>query len=286
MKIDLHTHSTASDGQYTPTELIMRAAQKELKLFAITDHDTVCGLSEAMQAACSLNVPFVPGIEISTQQGEEIHIVGLGIDFNSELLQTKCEQFMTERMQRGDRIVAYLQGKGIDITLDEVEKFSNDGSLGRPHFARFLCEHGYVHSNQEAFDRYLNTTEFHKKTDRVKPTPQEAIALIHAAGGKAVLAHPGLLKMGKVWQETLIHQLAEAGLDALECYYFKHTPKQVKFYRKLALQNSLAISCGSDFHGEKVKPDVPFGMKMTEHTDLLLSFELNSFCFFPHNGAE
>ncbi len=264
MRIDFHTHSTASDGQYTPSQLVEMAKEKELEKFAITDHDTVEGIKEAREKALELGVDFVAGIEISTHKGEEIHIVGLGIDENNPRLVEECSRYMEERVSRGQRICDFLTEKGIPVTLAEAEKVAGDGSLGRPHFARILQEKGVVKTRQEAFDRYLNTAEFHQKTDRLKPSPSEAIELIHEAGGKAVLAHPGLLKMGKRWQESLIHELTEAGLDGIEVFYNKHTFVQTKFYKKLALDGGLEFSCGSDYHGEKVKPNVMFGMEIDD----------------------
>ncbi len=264
MRLDLHTHSTASDGQYSPREMVQKAKAAGLELYALTDHDTVAGQAEAIEAAKELGVNYVPGIEISTHDGEEIHMLGLYIDPCNEELIAKCQYFMEDRLGRGERIISFLQEKGIAITLEEVQALAGEGSLGRPHFAEFLQGHGYVKSRQEAFDRYLNTREFHQKTDRLKPSPEEAIALIHQAGGKAVLAHPGLLKMGKRWQESLISGLTEAGLDGIEAFYHKHTFMQTKYYKKLANQYGLAVSCGSDFHGEKVKSNVPFGMELDE----------------------
>ena len=264
MKLDLHTHSTASDGQYSPTELIVKAKEKELELYAITDHDTVDGIKEARDKAKELGVNFVPGIEISTQKGEEIHVLGLYIDENCPKLLKACSDFMESREGRGKRICQFLEGKGIKITEEEAMKAAGTGSLGRPHFAQILQERGIVKTRQEAFERFLDTSEFHKKTDRIKPSPEDAIALIHEAGGVAILAHPGLLKMGKRWQESLVKELKEAGLDAIECFYNKHTYMQIKYYKKLAREHGLMVSCGSDFHGEKVKPNVSFGMEISD----------------------
>ena len=242
MKLDLHTHSTASDGQYSPAEMVQKAKDAELELYALTDHDTVAGQKEVIAKAKELGVHYIPGIEISTQEGEEIHILGLFIDPDNKILLEKCQIFEEDRRNRGKKIVAFLQEKGIDISLEEVQKIAGNGSLGRPHFAEFLLEQGYVNSKKEAFTRYLNTQEFHRKAERIKPSPVEAIELIHQAGGKAVLAHPGLLKMGKQWQEELTTKLATAELDGIECFYQKHTFMQIKFYLKLAKEHHLAIT--------------------------------------------
>lgn len=274
MFLDLHTHSTASDGQYCPADLILKAKEKHLLVIAITDHDTVDGISEAKEAAIAAEVNFIPGIEISTALGEEIHVLGYYVDEKNKQLQSACEEFMDSRKARGNRIAEYLMEKGISVDLDEIKESAGEGSLGRPHFAKYLQEHGYVKTRQEAFTRYLNTPDFHKKTDRIKPTPQEAIRLIHEAGGKAVIAHPGLLKMGKAWQESLFSCLKEAGLDGIEAYYGKHTFQQTKLYRNLAVKFGLKITCGSDFHGEQVKPSVGFGMEFPDmYKDLLIIYE-------------
>lgn len=262
MIIDLHTHSTASDGQYTPTELVHLAKEKGIELFALTDHDTVEGIREARIAAQEEQLPFIAGIEISTRKEEEIHMVGLGIDETNPTLTAATQRYMEDRLNRGIVITRYLRSIGVCVDYEEVKAMAGEGSVGRPHFAQYLMEHGYVHSRQEAFDRYINTPSFHKETDRVLPLPEEAIQLIHEAGGKAILAHPGLLKMGKRWQEDLLYQLKAAGLDGIEVYYSKHSKAQIKYYLSLAKKYDLMISAGSDFHGEKVKPDVLIGVKL------------------------
>lgn len=260
MLIDLHTHSSASDGQYTPAELIMLAKKKNVSVIALTDHDTVSGIKEARACAKEMDQPFIAGIEISTRKEEEIHIVGLGIDEDHPRLLAVTEKLMQDRLNRGNVIVEYLGKLGIEIDFDEVKRLAGEGSVGRPHFAEYLQKHGYVRSRQEAFERYIDTPPFHKETDRILPSPEEAIALIHDAGGKAVLAHPGLLKMGKRWQEDFIYHLKKNGLDAIEVYYSKYSKAQEKYYRSLAMRYALEISIGSDFHGELVKPDVKLGM--------------------------
>lgn len=264
MKLDLHTHSTVSDGQYTPSELVEMAKKNGLKMYALTDHDTIAGIEEARRRAGELGVNFIPGIEISTHKGEEIHMLGLFIDEQCSDLINACQAYRERRIGRGERICAFLKEKGIEITKEELREIEGKASLGRPHFAKILQERGIVKTRQEAFGRYLDTAEFHRKTDGQKPAPEEAIEIIHRAGGLAVLAHPGLLKMGKRWQESLIKGLKEAGLDGIESFYNKHTYMQKKYYRKLAEENGLMISCGSDFHGEKVKPNVNFGMELAD----------------------
>ena len=175
MYIDLHTHTTASDGQYTPSELVTMAKEKNIELLSITDHDTVSGLKEAVEAAHRCNIDFIPGIEISTHMGVEIHILGFYVDYKNKILVEKCEEYERSRSNRAIRICDYLNGIGIPVVLDEVEKYAGDGSIGRPHFAQWLQEHDYVQTRKEAFSRYLDTPRFKAATERTKPTPEEAI---------------------------------------------------------------------------------------------------------------
>ena len=264
MRLDLHTHSTASDGQYSPAELVQMAKDHKLNIFSITDHDTIKGQKEAIRSANELGVPFVPGVEISSFDGEEIHVVGLGIDAENEVLVAECEEFINSRDNRGEVICEYLNQLGIPVSMDDIRKIANGANIARPHFAAYLQEHGYVTERKEAFKKYLDTKEFHEATDRKLPSVERSIELIHGAGGKAILAHPGLLRMPVEEQFTLVKKWKEAGLDAIECCYQKHTEEQTALYYSWAKELDLAISCGSDFHGEAVKPDVPFGMELVD----------------------
>ena len=148
--------------------------------------------------------------------------------------------------------------------MEEIRRDAEGKVIARPHFAAYLVKHGYVGSTKEAFDRYLNTQDFHKEVTRVKPTPEEAIELIHQAGGKAVLAHPGQLKKNWDEREFFIASLKRAGLDGMECYYDKHTPADTEKFLALARKFHLGTSCGSDYHGIHVKPDVKLGMRYDE----------------------
>ncbi len=262
MLLDLHIHTTASDGQYTPSEIVEMAKQKKLYIIAVTDHDTVSGIAEAGEKAKELGILFVPGIEISTQKQEEIHILGYGIDETNPELVECCRVWEESRVGRGRRICAFFERRNIPVKLDEVKTIAGTGSMGRPHFARWLQEHGYVRGRKEAFERFLDTPEFHAETDRVKPTPEEAIAFIHRAGGKAVLAHPGLLRMNIDEQKKLVEALKDNGLDGVECFYSRHNTELTEYYLSLAERYNLKVSAGSDFHGEKVKPDVELGISI------------------------
>lgn len=271
MKLDLHMHSTASDGQYTPAQLMNLCKEKHLEVVALTDHGTINGVKEAKAEAKRIGIKFISGIEISTRvdNKEEVHIVGLDIDEDNPTLIEKTRQFMESRNNRGEVITKYLKSIGIEVDYEEVKQIAGS-SMGRPHFAEYLQKHGYVNSRNEAFERYLDTRAFHEATDRKLPTQKDAIELIHEAGGIAILAHPGLLKMSKANQEMFIQELKSYGLDGLEAFYSKYTRAQERFYCELANKYGLSISIGSDFHGEEIKKDVELGMELTDEKKSLL----------------
>ena len=261
--IDLHTHTINSDGELTPYELLAQAKAIGCTRIAITDHDNIGGIAEARKVAEEIGIEFIPGIEISTQEKEEVHMLGLGIDETNEALRQKCQEFADSRERRAELICGFLNRRNIPVTMEEIREVAAGEVIGRPHFALYMERNGYVANCPEAFARYLNTPAFHAEVNRQKPSPEEAIELIHGAGGKAVLAHPGLLKKNWYEVEMFIKTLKEAGLDGVECIYQKHTPATEKRFLEIAKKYNLATSCGSDFHGIHVKPDVPLGMKVT-----------------------
>lgn len=264
MKLDLHVHTTASDGQYGPRQIIEMAKKERLSYIAITDHDTVDGIEEARQSARMNDVNMIAGIEISTMDKEEVHMLGLGIDEKSTVLKQACENYKKERLGRGERVCSFLEKRGIPVDWQEIRTIAGDGSIGRPHFAEYLMRHGYVKTKNDAFTKYLDTKVFHMETDRILPTTEEAIDLIHQSGGVAVLAHPGLLKFGGWEFDEFLKRLVASGLDGMECIYSRHNSNQVKTFLGLAQQYGLGISAGSDFHGEPVKSDVMLGMEIEE----------------------
>ncbi len=272
MRIDLHTHSNASDGQYSPKELVELVNKENIDLFSLTDHDTISGLYEAESVAEELGIQFIHGIEISSQDSEEIHILGYNIDFYNNELKRICDLYSEERDNRGEKICFYLKEKGIDVDYSEVKEYAKEGVVGRPHFARYLIEHKVVNNRNEAFQKYLDTPEFKLKTDRKKPLPREAIDLIHYAGGEAVLAHPGLYHMDDVRKKALIKKLSIYGLDGVECFYSRHSREETELYLSWIREFDIKTTCGSDFHGEKVKSDICLGMEynVKKYQDLLL----------------
>lgn len=270
MRFDLHTHTTASDGQYCPSDMIDKATKAGLAYYAITDHDTIGGIEEAIRKVEQdkpSSFRFLPGIEISTQDAVEIHVVGLGIDHRSPALVAACERFKADRDARGVRICDYLGKLGVDIEYESVKRLAGESNLGRPHFAAYLLQNGYVSDKREAFRRYLDTPEFHAAVDRILPKPEESIALIHAAGGVAILAHPGIYDLSEDSLEDLIVRVKKLGMDGIECYYSKHSEEQTQRYLRYAEKYDMIVSGGSDFHGERVKPDVTLGMEIDGELD-------------------
>lgn len=259
--IDLHTHSTASDGQYTPIELVQLAKKAGITVLALTDHDTTAGLYEAYKTALELGINFINGIELDTKYPNikgNFHILGYNIDPKHKALSATCANFAEQRLERANRIFTYLESHGIKLNREKVFEYAGKGVITRPHFARVMHEDGYVSCTQEAFDKYLDTSEF-QKIDRPKPHPKDAIKMITDAGGIAVLAHPSQLKLGNISLSDLLCELKSYGLSGLECYYSTNTPEQTEYYINLAKKYSLYITGGSDFHGDKIKPDIKLG---------------------------
>lgn len=253
---DLHTHSSASDGQYTPSELVNLVKKAGLELLAVTDHDTLDGLEEAVEAGKSAGVRVVPGIELSAKEYDTFHILGYGFSPSAPELKELCRRMKARREERTDRLILFLKEKGLDISRAEVEEIAGGGVLGRPHFAQAMVKRGYVGTNREAFDRYLDTDEFHRRVDQGKPPVRECIETIRASGGMASLAHPYQIGLDDGALAELVGRLAGFGLEAIECYYPRHTQAQTAFYLELARRYGLHATGGSDFHGERVKPDV------------------------------
>lgn len=256
MTADLHTHSTASDGQYTPAELVRLAKGQGLELLALTDHDTTDGIAEAVQSGEKLELRVIRGIELSAREYPTFHLLGYGIDPEAPALSVLCREMKAGRDARSGRIIDFLREQGIDISLAEVEELSGGKIIGRPHFAQVLTRHGYVANNREAFDRYLDTKEFHRRVERPKPPAKACVEAIKAAGGKVSLAHPYQIGVDDGTLEGIVRELCGWGLDAIECYYPQYTPEQQCFYLHLAEKYQLHITGGSDFHGERVKPGV------------------------------
>lgn len=256
MTADLHTHSTASDGQYAPGELVRLAGERGIAVLALTDHDTLDGTAEAVRAGKDLGLRVLPGVELGAAEYENLHILGYCVSGGPSALTELCGKFKAGRDERKFRILDFLREKGCVLTLEEVEEIAGGNIIGRPHFAQAMVRRGYVETNREAFDRFLDTAEYHSKVKRFKAGARTCLEAIRSAGGKASLAHPYQMGLREEALEALVRQLRDWGLDALECYYPRHTPEQTAQYLRLAGKYSLHVTGGSDFHGERVKPDV------------------------------
>ncbi|MBN2017378.1 MAG: PHP domain-containing protein [Candidatus Cloacimonetes bacterium] len=256
MKLDLHTHSTASDGTLTPQELVREAHRLKLEYLSLTDHDTIDGLSLISDIPEGLH--FINGVEISAEFPKTLHILGYGFDRNNEGLHQTLKELQDFRLNRNKKMIENMKALGFDITLDELEKEAGGVLIGRPHFANLFARKGYVSSYQEAFDKYL---------DKGKPLylnkkrlhPKKAINLILDAGGIPVIAHPYQTKLDDQHLENLVAELNSYGLMGIEVYYSQHTPEQVTFYTHLAIKYGLLTTAGSDYHGS-TKPNIHLGM--------------------------
>lgn len=259
--IDLHVHSNRSDGTYSPKELVDYAMKKGLTAFALTDHDTVEGLEEALAYAKNLpNAPeVIPGIEFSTEyEGRDIHIVGLAIDYKTPEFAAHLQHFVDSRITRNQKMCALLQEAGINITYEKLLEEFPDAVITRAHYARYLFNHGYIKSMPEAFERYVGD-HCPYFVPREKVTPVQAVELILKAGGIPILAHPVLYRMSDSRLEKLVAELKEAGLIGIEAVYSTYNAGEEKQMRALASKYRLLISGGSDFHGSN-KPDIDLGV--------------------------
>lgn len=256
--IDLHTHSTASDGTLTPTELVKHASECGVSALALTDHDTVSGLQEAIAAGKKYGVEVIPGCELSVSYHTGfMHLIGLFLPEHPNNLDTALARLIDNRNSRNDLILQKLHGLGIDITPEELAAKAGDGSVGRPHIAQLLMEKGYVRTIQNAFTDYLGD-KGKAYVPKEKLTPERAIRLLKDEGATVILAHPFTLQMDYEGLYHALKELKEMGLDGLECHYTEHSDKMTKEYAGLAYRLKLAVSGGSDFHGS-VKPHVQLG---------------------------
>lgn len=254
--IDLHTHSTASDGIYSPTELLQRAKDIGLRILALTDHDTTGGLEEAAQAAAKLDIDFLPGIEINTDvAGGEVHVLGYFPEFQRPAFQAVLKVLRDARERRGQRMVELLNEHGINVSWDRVRAIAQ-GAVGRPHVAKALLEAGYVQTIGEAFDKYIGTGCY-AYVPRYRLTPEDAVHLIASANGLPVMAHPVDLP-GLDELRNWLPGLKEAGMVGLETYYGPYTPEDEQALRALADEYDLIPTGGTDFHGPGIHP-TPLG---------------------------
>ncbi|ODN29861.1 PHP domain-containing protein [Fervidobacterium thailandense] len=268
MLVDLHTHSTASDGTYHPNELVERAKLLGLEVLAITDHDTISAFEQLNEKYYDdPKILVVKGVEISAEYvTDSLHI--LGYNFKDDaMIQRVLKELLDYRNKRNEMILEKMNAHGFHATMDELRRIARGEAIGRPHFARLMLEKGYVKSLDEAFEKYLaDGGIFFVEKRRLKPA--EAIELIKSAGGIAVLAHPYELLRGKPsgendWDylENMVKTLVRNGLDGLEVFYSTHTMTQTDDLLRLAKKYGLLVTAGSDYHGGN-RPGVSLGMNV------------------------
>lgn len=257
-QIDLHTHTTCSDGSKTPKELIDYALTKGLGIIAITDHDTISGLDEAINYAADKDIEVVPGIELSTEfDGHDIHIVGLGIDYQAPGFENLLAKFVEERDERNVKMCRLLTEHGIPMSYDVLQERFPGSVITRAHYARYMLEQGYTTYLKEAFERYVGD-HCPCFVPREKITAAEGVEMVVEAGGIPVLAHPLLYHMSWNSIQNLTDILKPAGLMAIEAIYTTNTASDERETREFAKKNGLLISGGSDYHGE-AKPKTDLG---------------------------
>jgi hypothetical protein len=249
--IDLHTHSTASDGQYAPAEVAARAAAAGCTAWSLTDHDTVAGQRAAAEAAARLGMRFVPGIELSAfLDRREVHVLGHFVDPAHRSLVDFEDLLARHRRERMERIRARLAALGVQVTEDDVVRWSGGKTIGRPHVARAMVAAGAVATVKEAFDRYLGEG-MPAYVGRYRLTTEEAVRLVRGAGGVATIAHPGVSKI----ERADLVRLRAMGFEGVEALHPDHPPSRVESYRAVAAELDLVPTAGTDFHGEAVAPD-------------------------------
>lgn len=258
--IDLHAHTNASDGSLTPSELVERAARNGLAAIGITDHDTIYGWDEAFAAGETFGVEIVPGVELSTSyEGGRFHLLGYYVDPQSELIQV-LERIQRARAGRNDEIFDNLRELQMPLEEAEVRAFAGENAqIGRPHFAQAMIARGYVSTTQEAFDQYLADGKPAYATKAVL-TPEDAVRLIHQAGGVSVWAHPTLSRGFSFDElEAKLHDWKGWGLDGIETFYGRYTPEDAAWAKAMQQKFELLESGGSDWHGAS-KPDLELGV--------------------------
>ena len=274
--IDLHIHTTASDGTFTPSEIVAHAIKLKLKAIAITDHDTLAGSSEALNSGIPADLEFLTGVEISAapppfyHQAGSFHLLGYSICLDDSKLNQTLETLQVARKNRNPAIINRLNELGISISLGEVRELAGKAQLGRPHIAQMMISKGVVSSIDEAFDQFLGADK-PAYVDKYRVKCSQAIDAILGAGGIPVLAHPGLLECKSDKQlDELIGQLKRMGIQGVEVYYSEHTADQTRVLGELAQRHDLLMTGGTDFHGS-IHPDIQMG---SGKGNLFVSYDL------------
>ncbi len=258
--IDLHVHSTCSDGTCTPEELVSLALEQGLCAIALTDHDTASGVSRMQKAAAEQggSLDVIPGIELSAQWlNQEVHILGLDLDPDHPALHAYQEEFLRERTERNRKMAEKITEQGCPVTVEEMEQRFPGAVLGRPHYARMMMEKGFVTSVAAAFNRYLGDSG-PCYVSRRRIAAEDAVQLILECGGHPVLAHPYQYGFSKDRLESFVQFLKERGLEGMECFYSRYTASDSDKLVRMAKRHGLFVTGGTDFHGEN-KPEIKLG---------------------------
>ena len=281
--IDLHIHTTASDGTFSPAEVISHAHKLRLQAIAITDHDTVAGSKEALSSGIPPSLGFLTGVEISAGPppfypgSGSFHLLGYSIRLDDAALNQNLEKLQQARKNRNPTIISRLNDLGIHLSLDEIRREVGEGQLGRPHIAQALVKKGVVASIDEAFDRFLAAGR-PAYVDKFRIDCFKAIEMILSAGGVPVLAHPGLLDLTHADQfDDLIAGLKQMGILGVEVYYSEHTPEQTRLFAELTQRHKLLMTGGTDFHGA-IQPEIEMG---SGKGDLFVPYELYEKLIYP-----
>lgn len=259
--IDLHTHTTASDGTLTPKQLIQHAHEVGISVVSVTDHDTTDGLADARDEAERVGIFLIPGIEISAEYSAKgtMHILGYFIDDENDSMVEALDFLKRSRRLRNPKMIKLLNDAGVSITMEEVVEEAGGGQVGRPHFAKVMIKKGFASSVNDAFDRYI------KKggpcyVNKERLSPEKSIELILSAGGIPVIAHPKTLNVQDFNDlKKLVATLVDYGMMGMECYYYSHTKTETKNYIGIAQELGLLVTGGTDFHGEN-KPKIKLGV--------------------------
>jgi len=253
-RIDLHAHSNRSDGTFTPAEVVQLAAERDLDVVALTDHDTTDGLDEALATGANVGVEVVPGVELSAEyEHTSVHVLCYWMDPESDELQAELARLHDERFRRGELMVERLQALGLPVTFERVRQLAAGNNIVRPHIAQAMVETGVVATEQEAFDRYIaDGRPAHVAKHALDPV--DAVGLIDRAGGVCVLAHPGMWGDESSVPQPLIEAMAAAGMSGIEVDHTDHPIEQREHYRALAARLGLVATGGSDCHGTRYEP--------------------------------
>ncbi len=264
MFVDLHLHTTYSDGSYTPQELVKKAKKLGYSAIAVTDHDTIAGIQKTLNAGQKNNLEVIPGIEFNTLINDiEVHILGYFIDYQNKELIELLEKIKKERRERIEKMIDLLKELyNFNITIDEIREFSADNILGRGHIARLLTKKGYVNNWEKVFDEYIGKGK-PAYVKRKKISPFRAIDIIKKSKGIPIIAHPGLIDDYNTFQ-----QIINYGIEGLEVFYLEHTEEEIEYFHKLAKENSLLITGGSDCHGPKNKDGLRLGKIRLDYSHL------------------